>query len=144
MAKINRLYPRLVVADAAAAIDFYRAALGAEESVRYTGPDGKIVHAEVTIAGTTVAVKDEGDGDRGPGTLGGTPVIIELLVDDADTVAQAMVRHGAKAIFPVDDREYGERDGRVADPYGHLWIVSQRIEELSPDEVQHRVTTMYD
>jgi catechol 2,3-dioxygenase-like lactoylglutathione lyase family enzyme len=73
MTQINALYPRLVVADAARAIDFYVAALGATETQRHAGPDGKIVHAEVTIGAARVAVKDEGDGDPAPRGHGGLP-----------------------------------------------------------------------
>lgn len=135
---ILSLYPRLVVADAAGAIEFYRAALGAEEAVRYSGPEGKVVHAEITIGGVMVAVKDEDEGDRAPTSLGGSPVIMALYVDDADAVAEAMARAGARVIHPVHDAPYGQRGGRLADPYGHLWMVSQQIEDLSPEEIQRR------
>lgn len=136
---ITRIYARLVVSDAAAAIDFYRAALGATELARYTDPAGKIVHAELDLAGTMIALKDEGDGDPAPDTLGGTPVIIALQVDDADAVAEAMLAAGASVIYPVADQPYGERGGRLADPFGHQWMISQRIEELTAAEIQRRV-----
>jgi uncharacterized glyoxalase superfamily protein PhnB len=127
MAHIARLYPRLVVSDGAAAIDFYRTALGAKEVARHHGPDGKIVHAELTIGGVTVALKDEGDGDPAPTTLGGTPVIIALHVDDADAVGEAMTRAGATVLYPISDQPYGERGGRLADPFGHQWMVSHPL-----------------
>lgn len=136
---ITGVYARLVVSDGAAAIGFYRTALGATEVARYTNPAGKIVHAELELAGTTIALKDEGNGDPAPTTLGGTPVIIALQVDDADTVAEAMLAAGATVIYPVADQPYGERGGRLADPYGHQWMISQRIEELTPAEVQRRL-----
>jgi PhnB protein len=126
---INQLYPRLVVSDAAAAIEFYVVALGAEEVTRFTAPDGKIPHALLAIGGLPVSVKDEGHGDPAPTTLGGTPVQINLRVSDADAVAAAMVAAGAAVVYPVDDRPYGERDGRLTDPYGHLWVVSQPLTE---------------
>jgi uncharacterized glyoxalase superfamily protein PhnB len=128
MTEISALYPRLVVSDAARAIDFYVAALGAKESAqRYTGPDGKIVHSEVTIGAARLAIKDEGDGDPAPTTLGGTPVIIAIDVENADAVAEAMLRHGATVVYPIHDAEYGIRGGRLADPFGHLWMVSQPL-----------------
>lgn len=140
---ITGLYPRLVVSDGAAAIEFYRAGLGAEELVRYVDPAGKIVHAELRVAGAMFVLKDEGDGDPAPTTLGGTPVIVSLQVDDADAVADRLVGAGATVVYPVGDRPYGERDGRLADPFGHLWMVSQPIEDLSAVEVQRRLDGMY-
>lgn len=140
---ISGLYPRLVVSDGARAIDFYKAAFGAEETARYTDPDGKIVHAEVLVGGIKVAVKDEGDGDPAPTTLGGTPVIMALDVSDADAVGEAMLRAGATVIHPIADQPYGQRGGRLADPFGHQWMVAQVTEELTPEQVQERTTGMY-
>lgn len=140
---IQQLYPRLVVSDGAAAIDFYQRALGATETVRYTGPGGKIVHAELAIGPATVAVKDEDGDDRAPTSLGGTPVVIDLYVDDADAVAASMTDAGATVLHPVSDQPYGERGGRLADPYGHQWAIAQRLEDLTPEEVQRRTEAMF-
>ncbi len=140
---ITALHPRLVVTDGARAIDFYTAALGAEEVARYTGPGGRIVHAELRLGGATFAVKDEGDGDPAPPTLGGSPVIMALEVADADAVGAAMTRAGATVVFPIQDWPYGSRAGRLADPFGHLWMVSQPLEQLQPDEIQRRTDAMY-
>jgi PhnB protein len=139
---ISRVYARLVVSDGAGAIDFYRAAFGAREIARYTDPQGKIVHAELDFGGTVIALKDEDGGDPAPTTLGGSPVIIALDVNDADAVGQAMEQAGATVIYPIQDWDYGERGGRLADPYGHLWMISQKIEDLSPDEIQRRTDAM--
>lgn len=127
MTQITALYPRLVVSDAARAIDFYVAAFGAKETARHTGDDGRIVHAAVTIGEIRVAIKDEGGGDPAPSTLGGSPVILAIDVESADAVADAMLRHGATVVYPVHDTEYGMRGGRLADPYGHLWMISQPL-----------------
>jgi PhnB protein len=124
---INSLYPRLVVADGSRAIDFYVAAFGAKETERYTDDSGKIVHAALLIGDAVVAVKDEGDGDPAPTTLGGSPVIMALDVDDADAVAEAMLRAGATVVYPVSDHDYGQRGGRLADPFGHLWMIAQPL-----------------
>lgn len=136
---IAGVYARLVVSDGAAAIGFYRAALGATEVARYTNPAGKIVHAELDLAGTMIALKDADDGDPAPTTLGGTPVIMALQVDDADAAAAAMIAAGATVIYPVADQPHGQRGGRLADPYGHQWMIAQQIEELTAAEVQRRV-----
>ncbi|WP_051835592.1 VOC family protein [Streptomyces sp. NRRL S-481] len=139
---ITRFYARLVVSDGPRAIDFYRSALGAEEIERYTDPEGRIVHAMLRLGGTVVAVKDADDGDPAPPALGGSPVIMALDVSDADAVAEAMLRHGATVVYPVADQHYGQRGGRLADPFGHLWMISQTIEDLTPDEIQERTNEL--
>ncbi|MEU0245476.1 VOC family protein [Streptomyces sp. NPDC006235] len=128
---LTRLYARLVVSDGPRAIDFYRTAFGAEEIERYTGPDGKIVHAMLRLGDAVIAVKDADASDPSPDSLGGSPVIMALDVSDADAVAEAMLRGGASVVYPVADQHYGQRGGRLADPFGHLWMISQTIEELT-------------
>jgi PhnB protein len=124
---MSDLYARLVVIGAALAIDFYTKAFGAKEINRYTDDaTGRVVHAELELAGVTLAVKDEGDGDPAPPTLGGTPVVMALYVDDADAVGRRMEQHGATVVFPIEDQPYGERGGRLADPFGHHWMIAQR------------------
>jgi PhnB protein len=124
---MSDMYPRLVVLEAAKAIDFYVSVFGAREVARYTDEGtGRIVHAELELAGVTLAVKDEGDGDPAPPTLGGSPVVMALYVEDADAVGRRMEEHGATVIFPIADQPYGERGGRLADPFGHLWMIAQR------------------
>jgi PhnB protein len=145
MATINRMYPRLVVSDAARAIEFYVNAFGAKEIERYTDPSGKVVHAALDFGnGVTVAVKDEGDGDPAPTSLSGNPVIIAVDVDNADAVGDAMVAAGATVVYPIQDWPYGERGGRLADPFGHLWMISQKLENLTPEQIQQRTTAMHD
>ncbi|HEY3008186.1 MAG TPA: VOC family protein [Micromonosporaceae bacterium] len=126
MAQISALNPRLVVSDAAGAIAFYVAAFDAQETERHTDERGKIVHAEVTVGPARLAIKDEDDGDPSPSTLGGTPVIIAIVVESADAVAEAMLAHGGSVVFPIHDTEYGIRGGRLADPYGHHWMIHQK------------------
>jgi uncharacterized glyoxalase superfamily protein PhnB len=115
------MYPRLVVTDAGAAIDFYVSVFGAKEMSRFTD-GGKVVHAELDFGGFAVAVKDEGDGDPSATTLGGTPVIMALDVTDPDAVAAAMEAAGASVIYPIADHEYG-RGGRLKDPWDVQWML---------------------
>ena len=129
MELVTELIPRLVVADGAGAVAFYERALGAAEGKRYTDDDGRIVHTELTIGSSRIHLKDEGDGDTAPTSLGGTPVIMHLGVTDADAVAKSLVDAGATVVFPVSESDYGMKDGRFADPYGHLWIVSEPLVE---------------
>jgi PhnB protein len=121
--EIHGMYPRLVVKGAAAALDFYTAAFEAKVSERFESPDGRIVHAMVVAGDIRFAVKDAGDGDPAP-SAGGIPVIMALEVDDADAVAERMLAAGATVIYPVADHDYGDRGGRLGDPFGHQWIVS--------------------
>ncbi len=133
------LYPRLVVAGAAAAIDFYVRTLDAKETERYTTPDGKIVHAQLTVGGSTLTLKDEDSTDPAPGSLGGTPVIMTLDVSDADAVGARMEEAGATVVFPIGDTPYGQRMGRLRDPFGHLWMISQDTAEVSAADIQRAV-----
>ncbi|MBC8092148.1 MAG: VOC family protein [Pseudonocardia sp.] len=121
------LYPRLVVEGADAALAFYSAAFGGAVTERFTGPDGRVVHAMLAVDGHRFAVKDADGYDPAP-VAGGVPVIIALYVDDPDAVAARMVDGGATVLFPVSDHEYGERGGRLADPFGHLWMIACRTE----------------
>ena len=137
MSEFLELYPRLVVDGADAALDFYRKAFDAQVSERYTGPDGKVVHAMVVAGPVRFAVKDADGYDPAP-TAGGVPVIIALYVSDPDAVAARMVDGGATVVFPVDDHPYGERGGRLADPFGQLWMIACRTEDLTPAQIQER------
>jgi uncharacterized glyoxalase superfamily protein PhnB len=126
-----KITPRLVVKNAARAIEFYAEALGAEVTSRYTMPDGKIVHADLVAQGAAFMLTE--------GQPSGESVILHLDVDDARAVGARMEEAGAKVIFPIADQFYGRREGRLQDPFGHLWIVSQEIENLAPEEIQRRM-----
>lgn len=135
-----KLFTRLVVDDAAAALDFYAAAFGATELVRFAEPSGKIVHAEFQVGEDIVSLTDaDGDLNRSPSALGGSGVLLTLVVDDADRVGAAMQAAGAEVVIPIADHYYGRRDGRLRDPFGHLWIISQDGDDLAADEIQRRV-----
>jgi PhnB protein len=127
----TRILPFLTVRNAAAAIDFYKQAFGADELSRLTTPTGQIV-AELSIDGAPFNVADENPegSNLSPERLGGTSVRIDLVVDDPDTVAQRAVAAGARTLFPIADQSYGWRQGRVVDPYGHHWLIGK---PLSPD-----------
>lgn len=136
------LYPRLVVAGADAALAFYSTAFGATVTERFTDSGGQVVHAMVDVDGCRFAVKDADGYDPAP-TAGAVPVIVALYVDDPDAVAARMVEGGATVVFPVDDHPYGERGGRLADPYGHLWMIARRTEALTAEQIQQRTTATY-
>ena len=132
--------PYLNVTGADAAIDFYKKAFGAVETIRLIGPDGRVGHAELEISGTPIMLSEEYAEMNvvSPKTLGGTPVGIHLLVEDADAVFGRAVSLGATEINPVKDQFYGERSGKLKDPFGHVWYISKRIEEMTPQEMVRR------
>jgi PhnB protein len=132
--------PYLIVKSAAKAIDFYKQAFGATETLRVPQPDGRIVHAELKIGDSTIMLADEFPerNIRGPESLGGTPVTMHLYIEDVDMVAQRAVAAGAKEIRPVQDQFYGDRSGMFADPFGHQWNISTHVEDLSAEEVGKR------
>ena len=130
--------PHLVCADAAAAIDFYRKAFGAEEVVRLPGPGGKLVHAAVRIEGAMVMLTDENPewGNRGPRMLGGSPVTIHLQVPDADAFVARAEQAGAKVLMPVQEMFWGDRYGQLEDPSGHRWSVGTTVRHVDPADYE--------
>jgi uncharacterized glyoxalase superfamily protein PhnB len=135
---MHQLSPHLVCAGAADAIDFYIAAFGATEMMRMPGPDGRLMHASVSINGSSVLLVDEmlEHGIKSPRTLGGTPVTIHLVVPDADAFVDRAVAAGAEVTMPVEDAFWGDRYGVIEDPFGHSWSVSTPIKQLTSDEIQ--------
>lgn len=124
------LRPRLVVTDAPRAIAFYREAFGAEQFERFTGDGGVIAHAGLRIGTAELALKEADAVDQDPHALGGTAVLLSLDVPtpaDVDATVEAATASGATVVFPVEDREYGMRDARIEDPFGHLWLISSAL-----------------
>lgn len=146
MAEIRAVYAYLRVHNAAEAIDFYRRAFAAKELFRLTEPSGRIGHAEITIGPATVMLSDEypENGIQGPLTLGGTSVGIHLHVDDIDAVFQQAVNAGATVISLLTNQFYGERSGKVRDPFGHEWLLGGHLETVTPEEMQRRYSAMFD
>lgn len=103
-------------------------------------PDGKIGHHEIEILGSVVMLADEMPeyGNVGPRTLGATTVRFKLGTDDVDALFAQAVEAGAKAIIHPSDQFYGYRDARIEDPYGHIWVLSQKIEDVPFEEMQRR------
>lgn len=138
--------PYLTVRDAAAAIEFYASAFGAEErAMRLTGPSGEIVHAEIDIGGSLIMLSEEAPqfGTQSPQALGGTSVRLSLHVDDVDATAERAVAAGAKLLIPVSEQFYGHRSGRLEDPFGHVWVISTVVEEMSREEMQKRADDLF-
>ena len=122
--------PRIFVRGAADALKFYQQAFSAIELGRHADPSGKIVNAEIKIGDSIVSLAEESPefGNHSPLSLGGATTILTLNVENADAVWEQALSSGAKVIFPLANQSYGYRQGRLEDPFGHLWIVSTRIE----------------
>jgi len=142
----HTLTPSLTVHNAAEAIEFYKRAFGAEELSRAPAPDGRrIWHAELKIGDSLLMLNDEFPdmgGSRAPRSLGGTASSLQLYVRDADAVFQRAVEAGAKVSMPLWDAFWGDRYGRVTDPFGHEWAIATRKENLSEEEKQRRAQAM--
>jgi PhnB protein len=145
---LHAVTPRLVVADGAAAIDFYRRAFEADAlGEPFTGPDGEIIHAELRI-GDSVLMLSEQDGDgppaKAPTSMEGiTTVILATYWEDVDAVWERALAAGAEVVYPLEDQFYGERGGRVRDPFGHQWMLSQRTEILTSEEIGRRAADYF-
>jgi PhnB protein len=131
--------PYLVLENAAAAIDFYKKTFGAEETLRLEH-DGRVGHAELRIGDSPVMLADAAPemGHRGPKSFGGTPVSLMVYVADVDTVFNRAIAAGAESVRPVQDQFYGDRTGTLADPFGHIWSIGTRKEEVAPEEMRRR------
>jgi PhnB protein len=136
--------PYLIVTDANAAIHFYHNAFGATEYVRLADPSGKVMHAEVRIGHVPIMLADEFPdmGYRSPKTLGGSAVSILLYVDDVDASFAAAIASGATVTMPVQDQFDGDRRGTLTDPFGHVWLLATKQEDISTDELKQRFTAM--
>lgn len=129
-----RVRPKLVVADADAAIAFYQEVLDARVVARHTMGQ-TVVFAQLELpSGDVLQVKDADQHDPAPPS-GGGGVILDVECADPDAVAEAALAHGAELIFEVADQPYGARQGRFRDPFGHRWIVGTPV-TMDPEEVQ--------
>ena len=133
--------PYLVVDDARAAIEFYRRAFGAKEVMKMDGPGGKISHAELKLGDSMIMLSDEmpGTGTRAPKSLGGTTAGVFLYVENADTTFQQAVAAGAKVDTPLADMFWGDRYGKLTDPFGHSWSLATHKEDVSQEEMGRRM-----
>lgn len=140
----HNVTPYLIVRNAAAAIEFYKKAFNAVELMRFPGPGGKIMHAEVKIGDSPVMLADEmpDEGHVSPQSLGGVGVSMMLYVEDVDKQFAQAVSAGATAKRPVQDQFYGDRSGTLVDPFGHVWTLGTHKEDLSMDEVKKRMEKM--
>lgn len=146
---LHTVTARLVVRDGAAAIDFYvRAFAAAEIGERFTDPEGGVIHAELRIGDSVVMITEESSEVdapiKSPQSLGGVAsAIMATYWENVDTAWERAVAAGAEIVYPLADQFYGERGGRLRDPFGQQWMLSQRTEELSHEEMERRAASFF-
>ena len=141
---MHSLTPHLVCAGASDAIAFYHAAFGAIELARLPGPDGLLMHAMLKIGNSALMLVDECPawGMLGPKALNGSPVTVHLYVTDVDAVFAQAVAAGATISMPVADMFWGDRYGKLVDPFGHHWSVATHIRDTTPEEMRQAMAQM--
>jgi PhnB protein len=134
--------PQLTLDNAAQAIEWYKKALGATEVARATGPDGKILHAEIRIGDSLLMLNDAMMGGKGPKALGGSPASLWIYVEDCDALFNRAVAAGAQVapgpMGQMADQFWGDRCGTLTDPHGYRWTIATRKEDLSQQEMEQR------
>lgn len=126
---------------ASEAIEFYKTAFGAEELFRVVGEDGKIIHAEITVCGSSAMISDLTDKRYGdPRALGATTVCMHIFSDDNVALFRRAIGAGAEEILPPTDTYFGANSATLRDPYGHVWALLTWNEDLSVDEIEARAT----
>jgi PhnB protein len=141
---IQQVFPYLIVRDAPAAIEFYKRIFGAEEIMRLAEPGGRIGHAELNLGDAMIMIAEEHP-DRGvlsPLAYGGSGSFLHLHVANVDDMTARAAEAGAKILVEPKTQFYGERSSKIQDPFGHVWMLGQHIEDVSPDEMQRRYTKL--
>jgi PhnB protein len=134
----HSITPALTVRDAERAIEFYKQAFGATDRGVMKGPDGKIMHAELVIGDSIIMLSDEFPqyGGLSPQSLGGSPSTLHIYLDGVDAAFDRAVKAGAEVEMPVMDQFWGDRYGRLKDPFGHKWSIATHTKDLSMDEMK--------
>ncbi|MDX1951020.1 MAG: VOC family protein [Verrucomicrobiota bacterium] len=140
-------YPVITAAiaakNASEAIEFYKKAFGAIERMRLEDKQGKIGHAELNIAGGLIMISDVfPEYNHIPEEFGGTTVVLHIYVADVDSFVSRAAAAGAKLIMPPADQFYGDRSARIEDPYGHVWAIATRKENVPIEEIKRRFAAM--
>ena len=136
--------PRLFCRDPVAEIEFCVAVFGAAELNRRPGPDGRVAHALITIGSSMLMIEGEWPGVRSkaPALDGSSSVVIYLYVTDVDRVVECALTHGARMLLPITNQFWGDRTAWIMDPSGHVWTVATRIEEITEEERQARLSQL--
>ena len=140
---LHSVTPHLVFDKAAEAIEWYKRGLGAEEVSRAVGPDGKIMHAQIRIGNSPLFLNDEMGGGKSLKTIGGSPIGLWIYTEDADALYHKALRAGATVapgpMGELQDQFWGDRCGTVIDPAGYHWTIATHKEDLTGEEIDHRM-----
>jgi len=137
--RYRSLTPNLVLQNAAAAIDFYKKVFGATEIERMPGPDGRVLHAELKIGDSAIFLNDAmGPVAPGAGPGASNPMYLHLYVADADTIFNRAVAAGARVDMPLQNMFWGDRYGKLTDPFGQQWGVATHVEDVAPADLSRR------
>ena len=139
--KGGTIIAHLIVNDAPKALEFYKKAFGAEILGVHKTPDGKVMHAELSVGGARLMLADEfpGMGSGSAKTLGGSPVVLNLYVqEDVDDLFNQAVGAGGTVVMPLANQFWGDRYGQIKDPFGHIWALGQHVEDVAPEEMERR------
>ncbi|MEZ5175505.1 MAG: VOC family protein [Acidimicrobiia bacterium] len=145
--RLGTVTPAITVSPCSEAIDFYINAFGATEiEPRMEGPDRMVAHAEIRIGNSVVMLGDEWpDGPTtSPKNLGGSSAALFIYTDDVDALSERAVAAGCEVVYPLEMQFYGDKGGRLADPFGHTWGLAQHIEDLSQSEMEQRMAEFYE
>jgi PhnB protein len=141
----HTLTPYLIVDGAVRALAWYAQAFGARERMRLSAPGGTIGHAEIEIGDGRIMLADESPamGAKAPGAFGGSPVSLHLYVPDVDATMAKAIAAGATVKHQPEDKFYGDRSGSLLDPFGHTWHIATHIEDVTVEEIERRMATMF-
>jgi uncharacterized glyoxalase superfamily protein PhnB len=132
---VQRVTPYVLYSDAAAALDYLGRVFGLRETLRFTGPDGRVNHAEMEFPdGGEIMLGSPGDEYRNPLAVGGVTVLVHVYVDDVDAHYEAARRAGATIERELADQPYGDRSYAAVDPEGHQWFFATRVQEVAPED----------
>jgi uncharacterized glyoxalase superfamily protein PhnB len=133
------------VREASKAVEFYEKAFGAQLRALHKTPDGKVMHASLKIGDSSLLLADEfpGAGCPSPQTLGGSPVVLNIYVEDVDKLFNQAVAAGAKVTMPLANQFWGDRYGQIVDPFGHTWALGSHVEDVAPEELERRANAMF-
>ena len=135
----HSISPSLTCKNAARAIEFYKSVFGATEVMRMPGPEGKIMHAELKIGDSIIFINDEFPGMAEAPAPGVTPSLFMFLyTEDVDSVYNRAVSMGSMVVMPLENMFWGDRYGKVTDPFGHQWGIAQHVEDVAPQEMKRR------
>ena len=135
----------LSVRGAEKAIEFYQKAFGAQLLHMHKTPDGRVMHASLKVGDSQLMLADEfpGMGTPSPQALGGSPVVLNIYVENVDQLFKQAADAGAQVTMPLADQFWGDRYGQIVDPFGHHWALGSHVEDVAPEEMERRANAMF-